>query len=124
MSAPEGGWGGPDPAGGRALRLRYGLNGTVYPERFRELGTHAVRLSVFDDRAPDPLGDWGPFASCVQAVLDAGAAPMITFARFGPPYDDAGAVRSFAGRCAGVVAACVRRWRGEAVRAWYWCVWH
>jgi hypothetical protein len=49
---------------------------------------------------------------------------MITFAKFGPPYDDSGAVRAFAGRCAGVVAACVRQWGGEVVRDWYWCVWH
>jgi hypothetical protein len=33
-------------------------------------------------------------------------------------------VRAFAGRCAEVVAACVRQWGGEAVRDWYWCVWH
>lgn len=119
--------------GRRTLRLRYGLNGTVnwgrfaagaQKERLRALGTHAVRLSVFDGNAPDPLADWKPFASCVQAVLDAGAVPMITFAKFGPPYDDAGAVRGFAARCAEVVAVCIREWGGEAVRDWYWCVWH
>src|SRR5262249_36609900 len=42
----------------------------------------------------------------------------------GPPYDDPAAVRAFADRCAGVVGRCVQEWGGEAVRDWYWCVWH
>jgi hypothetical protein len=121
----------------RTLRLRYGLNETVnwrqfaagshrerIGARFRELDTHVVRLLVFDKGSPDPVGNWEEFADCVQAVLNAGSVPMITFAKFDPPYDDPGAVRSFAGQCAEVVAACIRQWGGEAVRHWYWCVWH
>jgi hypothetical protein len=127
----------PHPGGGNRQRLRYGLNGTVsrwqfatgpqrarVRERIRAMGTHAVRLSVFDNSIPNPLGDWELLASCAQAVLDVGAVPMISFAKFGPPYDDAGAVRAFAGHCAGVVAACIRQWGGEVVRNWYWGVWH
>lgn len=117
-------------------RLRYGLNETVswrsfasgshreeIGTRLRELDTRVVRLMIFDKGAADPLGDWEPFAAFVQAVLNAGAVPMITFAKFGPPYDDPAAIRGFAGRCADVVAACVRQW-GEVVRDWMWCVWH
>ncbi|HEY7157716.1 MAG TPA: hypothetical protein VH575_27415 [Gemmataceae bacterium] len=128
---------GREPSAERTLRLRYGLNETVNWQqfaagshrerigaRFRELDTHVVRLLIFDKGAPDPLGNWEEFAGCVQAVLNAGSVPMITFAKFGPPYDDADAVRAFAGQCAEVVAACVRQWGGEAVRLWYWCVWH
>ncbi len=124
----------PEPT---TLRLRYGLNETLnwrqfaagtqreqIGARFRELDTHVIRLMVFDKGAPDPLGDWQPFAGCVQAVLNVGSVPMITFAKFGPPYDDPAAIRAFAGQCAEVVAACVRQWGGEAVRRWYWCVWH
>ncbi len=121
---------------GQVLRLRHGLNETVnwrqfaagphreqLGARFRELHTHVVRLLVCDKGAPDPASDWEPFAACIRAVLDAGAVPMVTFAKFGPPYDDPAAVRAFAGGCADVVAACVRHW-GEAVRDWYWGVWH
>src|SRR5262249_47281245 len=137
VATAEVGQGGPEPAAGRRLRLRYGLNETVNWRqfaagvqkeriwaRFRELDTHVIRLLVFDEDAPDPVGNWEQFAYCVRAVLGAGAVPMVSFAKFGPPYDDAGAVRAFAGRCAGVVAASVRQWGGEAVRDWYWCVWH
>jgi hypothetical protein len=131
------GWGERNPAAERTMRLRHGVNETVNWRqfatgaqrervwaRFRELGTHVIRLLVFDRGAPDPVGNWEQFATCVQAVLSAGAVPMITFAKFAPPYDDAGAVRAFAGQCAEVVAACIRHWSGEAVRDWYWCVWH
>src|SRR5262245_43279826 len=102
---------------GQTLRLRYGLNETVnwrqfaagtHREevwaRFRVLDTHVVRLLAFEKGAPDPVEAWAPFAECVQAVLAAGAVPMVTFAKFAPPYDDPAAVRDFAGRCAGVVA--------------------
>src|SRR5262245_29455474 len=128
--------GGPGLHAGQTVRLRCGLNETVNwrqfasgPHReqvwarFRELRTQVVRLMVFDRGAPDPVSDWEPFAACVRAVLAAGAVPMVTFAKFSPPYDDADAVRAFAGWCAQVVAACVHHW-GEAVRDWYWCVWH
>jgi hypothetical protein len=118
------------------MRLRYGLNETVNWRQFsagahreeiwarhRELGTHVVRLLAFEKGAPDPVEEWGPFAACVEAVLAAGAVPMVTFSKFGPPYDEPAAVRAFAGRCADVVARCVARWGGEAVRDWYWGVW-
>jgi hypothetical protein len=127
----------PDPArAGRRVHLRLGLNETVNwrgfaagPHReevwarFRELGTRVVRLLAFAEGAPDPVGAWDDFAACLQAVLGAGAVPMVTFAQFAPPYDDPAAVRDFAGRCAEVVGRCVRRWGGEAVRDWYWGVW-
>jgi hypothetical protein len=128
---------GPGPAaGGATMRLRYGLNETVNwrqfaagPHReevwarFGELGTRVVRLLAFANGAPDPVGAWEAFAACVEAVRSAGAVPMVSFAKFDPPYDDPATVRDFAGRCADVVARCVRRWGGAAVRDWYWGVW-
>jgi hypothetical protein len=121
---------------GQTLRLRYGLNETVnwrqfstgaHREevwaRFRDLDTHVIRLLAFEKGAPDPVQAWATFAECIQAVLAAGAVPMVTFSKFGPPYDDCAAVRGFAGRCADVVRRCVAQWGGEAVRAWYWSVW-
>jgi hypothetical protein len=118
------------------MRLKYGLNETVNWRRFaagphreqlwarfRELDTSVVRLLAFEKGAPDPLEAWEPFAACVEAVRGAGAVPMVTFSKFGPPYDDPAAVRDFAGRCAGVVTRCVRQWGGTAVRDWYWGVW-
>lgn len=121
---------------GRAQRLRYGLNETVNWRqfaagarreevwaRFRELGTSVVRLLAFEKGAPDPVEEWERFAECVDAVLAAGAVPMVSFAKFAPPYDDPAAVHDFAGRCAGVVARCVRQWGGPAVRDWFWGVW-
>jgi hypothetical protein len=118
------------------MRLRYGLNETVdwrrfsvgarreeVWARFRELDTRVVRLLAFEKGAPDPVEEWGPFAACIEAVLAVRAAPMVSFSKFGPPYDDSAAVRDFAGRCSGVVARCIDQWGGEAVRDWYWGVW-
>jgi hypothetical protein len=118
------------------MRLRYGLNETVnwrgfaagpYREqiwaRFRELDTSVVRLLAFERGAPDPVEAWEPFAACVQAVRRVGAVPMVTFSKFCPPYDDPAAVTEFAGRCASVLARCIRQWGGAAVRDWYWGVW-
>jgi hypothetical protein len=123
-------------AGGRTMRLQYGLNETVnwcqfaagaHREeiwaRFRELATSVVRLLAFDKGAPDPLEAWEPFAVCIEAVRQAGAVPMVTFAKFAPPYDEPAAVRDFAVRCGGVVAQCIRQWGGAAVRDWYWGIW-
>src|SRR5262249_49906575 len=123
-------------AGARTMRLRYGLNETVnwhqfaagahreeIRARFLELDTRVVRLLAFEKGAPDPVESWEPFAGCVQAGLPAGAVPMVTFAKFGPPYDAPVALRHFARRCAAVVARCVRQWGGAAVRDWYWGVW-
>src|SRR5260370_19238059 len=96
-------------AGARTMRLRYGLNETVnwrqfaacahreeIQARFRELDTRVVRLLTFDKGAPDPVDAWEPFAGCVQAVLAAGAVPMVTFAKFAPPYDAPAPLRDFA----------------------------
>jgi hypothetical protein len=93
-------------------------------EQLREVDTRVIRIAVFDRHVPDPAASWDEFASYAQAVLNAGAVPMVTFAKFEPPYDDPGAVCRFAGRCADVVARCLERWGDEAVRDWYWCVWH
>lgn len=125
-----------DLAAGQVQQLLGGLNETVNWHQFargphreqtwarvRDLRTAVIRLVVFDKGAPDPVNDWETFAACVQAVVSTGAVPMITFAKFSPPYDDPVAVRAFADRCAQVVAGCVHHW-GEAVGTWYWCVWH
>src|SRR5437016_816219 len=57
-------------------------------ERLREIDTRLVRLFLFDKGAPDPVKAWPLFAAYVQAVLDVGATPMITFAKFHRPFDD------------------------------------
>src|SRR5262245_59642490 len=127
---------GPIPAEGR-MRLRYGTNETDSwwhfargPQReriwarLREMGTRVIRIFLFDKSAPDPVTQWQEFTSYVQAVLNAGAVPMVTFAKFNRPYGDPRAVRWFATRCADVVWGCIERWGGEAVRDWYWCVWN
>src|SRR5690606_23870498 len=56
--------------------------------RLQLMGTQVVRLFVFDQPVPDPVTNWTSFAGCIQAVLDAGARPMVTFAKFQPPFDD------------------------------------
>lgn len=80
------------------MQLRYGFN-EVYgwwhfsrgqhreriQSRHRLMGTQVVRLFVFDQPVPDPFRDWHLFAGTVQAVLDVGARPMVTFAKFAPP---------------------------------------
>jgi len=92
--------------------------------RLREIDTRMIRLFLFDKGAPDPVTEWPVFASYVQAVLDVGATPMITFAKFRRPFNDVRAVRWFANRCADVVWNCIEQWGGEVVRDWYWCVWN
>src|SRR5262249_21666531 len=117
--------------------LRHGLNETVgwrafaqgphrdrLVARLRELDTRVVRALVFDSRGPAPLADWVAFEAFVEAVLASGAVPMLTFSRFAPPYDDPGAVRDFAVRCADIVTRCLDRWGGASVGQWYWCVWN
>jgi Glycosyl hydrolases family 39 len=119
------------------MRLNHGLNATVnwrafalspFRERlwtrFRQLETRVVRILVFDPRGPDPLMAWEEFEAFVQAVLHCGAVPMVTFSKFRPPYSDPAAVGAFAAKCDDVVRHCINRWGGEAVRAWYWCVWN
>lgn len=125
------------PAGAQRMQLRYGFN-EVYGwspfsqgehrelihRRHRLMGTQVVRLFVFDQPVPDPIKDWHLFAGTVQAVLDIGAKPMVTFAKFHPPYDDPRNIRQFVARCAEVVWGCIEQWGGEVVADWYWCVWN
>jgi hypothetical protein len=118
-------------------RLRYGVNeatgwrhfalGPHREEiggRLRSIGTEIVRIYVFDRYTPDPVKDWPGFAGYVQAVLEAGATPMITLTRFRPPFEDAAVLRWFAQRCGELVWSCIEHWGGEVVRNWYWCVWN
>jgi hypothetical protein len=92
--------------------------------RLRALETRIIRIFLFDKSAPDPVTEWPLFAAYVQAVLNVGATPMVTFARFRRPFDDRRAVRWFAGRCADVVWNCLEQWGGEVVRDWQWCIWN
>jgi hypothetical protein len=119
------------------MRLRYGVNQADEcwtfargPQRerilaqLREIDTRIIRLFLFDKWAPNPVTEWPVFASYVQAVLDVGAVPMITFAKCRRPVDDPRAIRWFAGQCADVVWGCIEQWGGQMVRDWYWCVWN
>lgn len=116
------------------MKLRYGFNGrdnwrhfALGPHReliwawLREMDTRIIRIFLFGKDAPEPVKEWDQFAAYVQAVLNVGAIPMVTCAKFPPPCDPR-AVRSFADRCAEVVRHCIEEWGGEAVRDWYWCV--
>ena len=121
----------------RRMQLRYGFN-EVYgwwhfsrgqhreriQSRHRLMGTQVVRLFVFDQPVPDPFRDWHLFAGTVQAVLDVGAKPMVTFAKFAPPYDDPRNIKHFVARCSEMVWGCIEQWGGEVVKDWYWCVWN
>ena len=49
---------------------------------------------------------------------------MVTFAKFPPPYDDAGNIRKFVARCCEIVWGCLEQWGGEEVGDWYWCIWN
>jgi Glycosyl hydrolases family 39 len=119
------------------MRTRYGINQAdqcrdfaVGEERKRiwsmlqEIDTQLIRLFLFDKGAPDPVSEWPVFASYVQAVLEVGAVPMITFAKLHRPLDDPRAVRWFANQCSDVVWGCMEQWGPEVVRDWYWCVWN
>jgi hypothetical protein len=122
--------------GGTRSRLRYGVNEAAewrefalgghreaIRDRLRAIDTQIIRIYAFDRYTPDTVRHWPKFARYVQAVLDAGAVPMITFTRFRPPFDDASTVRWFAQRCGELAWNCIEQWGGEAVREWYWCVW-
>jgi hypothetical protein len=123
--------------GKQRMKLQYGVNQAdqcwdfaMGPEReriwerLREIDTRLVRLFLFDKGAPDHLKEWEVFAAYVQAVLNVGAKPMMTFAKFRPPFDDPWSVRAFADRSADVVRRCIDQWGGEIVCEWYWCVWN
>jgi hypothetical protein len=136
MTGPEIAGCGPKP-GEMRMQMLYGVNqadqcadfalGAARDrirERLREVDTRMIRLFLFDKGAPDPVTQWPVFASYVQAVLDVGATPMITFAKLHRPLDDPRAVRWFANQCADVAWNCIEQWGGEVVRDWYWCVWN
>jgi hypothetical protein len=124
-------------AGARRMRLRYGFN-EIYgwwdmsqgphsvriQRRLRRMRTEVVRVFVFGQPVPDPMGDWHSFAGYLQGVLDAGAKPMVTFAKFHPPYDDPRNVDEFVARCSEIVWGCLEQWGGAEVKDWYWCVWN
>ena len=124
-------------AGLMPMRLRYGVNESDCWWHFalgedrerlwaklRELDVQIIRLFIFDKHAPDPIADWPSLRACIQAVLNVGAAPFLTFAKFHRPFDDPRAVRWFAEQCSEIVWSCTEEWGGEEVRNWYWCIWN
>ncbi len=124
-------------AGARRMQMNYGFN-EIYgwwhlsqgehrasiQRRLRLMGTKVVRVFAFDQPVPDPVKDWQNFASYLQGVVDAGAKPMVTFAKFHPPFDDPASIRIFVARCTEIVWSCIEHWGGEEVKDWYWCVWN
>ncbi len=121
----------------RRMRLRYGFNEIDgwwhvsqgdyrdhIQRRLRLMGTQVVRIFVFDKPVPDPIFEWRLFAGYVQAVLDVGAKPMITFAKYHPPHTDARSRRAYVARSKDIVWGCIEQWGGEVVRDWYWCIWN
>lgn len=119
------------------MKMRYGFN-EIYgwwhfsqgerreeiQRRLRLMDTKVVRVFVFDQPVPDPFKDWQAFEGFIQAILDIGAKPMITFAKFPPPYDKPKNVSNFVARASEVVWGCIERWGGEEVSQWYWCIWN
>jgi hypothetical protein len=121
----------------RRMGLRYGFNeingwwhmsegphSAAIRRRLRLMDTRLVRVFVFDPQMPDPFKDWRSFSACVQGILDVGAVPMITFARFAPPFDSATNIRTFVARCREIVWSAIQQWGGERVKDWYWCIWN
>ena len=119
------------------MKMRYGFNEIygwwhfsqgerreVIQKRLRLMDTRVVRVFVFDQPVPDPFKDWHSFEGMLQAILDIGAKPMITFAKFPPPYDRVKSVRDFVSRSSEVVWGCIERWGGNEVSEWYWNVWN
>src|SRR5437870_4709226 len=103
------------------MELQYGVNEAdswshfaLGPQRERiwarhkELGTRIIRIFLFEKYSPDPVKDWQIIASCLDAVLQTGATPMVTFAKSSPPYDDLQLAQGFAIQCAEVVRKCIR----------------
>ncbi len=121
----------------RRMRLRYGFNeiygwwnmsrgehNTEVRRHLRLMDTRIIRIFAFDQPVPDPFRNWHGFSIYVQGVLDAGAVPMITFARFEPPFDSEGNIASYVARCREVVWSCIEQWGGEVVRDWLFCIWN
>ena len=119
------------------MKMRYGFN-EIYgwwhlsqgqhreliQKRLRLMDTKVVRVFVFDQPVPDPFNEWHNFEGLIQAILDIGAKPMITFAKFAPPYHDPRNIRHFIARASEVVWGCIERWGGHEVSEWYWCIWN
>jgi hypothetical protein len=116
---------GPNPVESR-MQLHYGMNEydswrdfALGPQReqiwarLRDIESRIIRVFLFGKGAPDPVAEWDLSAAYVQAVLNIGATPMITFAKFDPPFDDPRAVRWFANQCTDVVRSCIEQSGGE-----------
>ncbi|MCE9533146.1 MAG: hypothetical protein K8T89_18765 [Planctomycetes bacterium] len=125
------------PVGAKRMQLRYGFNEIdawwhialgenreKIRRHLRLMGTEVVRIFVFDKPVPDPMTQWRLFAAYVQAVLDAGARPMVTFAKYHPPHDDPRNLRNYVARCTEIVWGCIEQWGGKQVSDWLWCVWN
>lgn len=124
-------------ADGGRMQLRYGFNEVdgwwqlshgpareAIRRRLRRMRTEVMRIFVFDKPVPDPVRDWPLFAGYVQAVLDAGAVPMVTFAKYHPPHDDPRGLREYAERCLEVAWGCLEQWGPDVARDWLWCIWN
>ncbi len=123
--------------GQQRMKMRYGFN-EIYgwwhfsqgdaretiQRRLRLMDTKVVRIFVFDQPVPDPFKDWRGFEGVLQAILDIGAKPMITFAKFAPPFGDPKNIRNFVSRASEVLWGCIERWGGAEVSTWYWNVWN
>lgn len=119
------------------MKMRYGFNevsgwwtisigehAAKVRDRLRLMDTSVVRVFAFDLSTPDPVRNWRQFSAYVQGVLDAGAVPMITFAKFPAPYDDVANLRTFVTRCSEIVWGCLEQWGPERVKTWYWGIWN
>ncbi len=119
------------------MKMRYGFN-EIYgwwhfsqgehreeiQRRLRLMDTKVVRVFVFDQPVPDPFKDWHSFEQMLQAILAIGAKPMITFAKFPPPYDRPKNINDFVARASEVIWGCIERFGGEEVSKWYWSIWN
>lgn len=102
----------------------HGEHNAEVRRRLRLMDTRIVRIFAFDQPVPNPFKNWYGFSIYVQGVLDAGAIPMITFARFGPPFDDPDSIGTFVARCREIVWGCIEQWGGDVVRDWFFCIWN
>lgn len=125
------------PTASRRMQLRYGFNeidawwhvsfGQRRPEiqrQLRMMRTAVIRVFVFDKPVPNPITNWDLFVGYIQAVLDVGAVPMVTFAKYPPPYDNPRHLRTFIARCSDIVYGCIDQWGGRIVCDWMWCIWN